>query len=123
MSWLPYLYLQGILTQGIIPCMLVSPLKTYRTTTIQLEGHQVRRQRLDVMMDFVTEEQLEELHGLLHEESRKISSTRLQTHIYVRDAEATARLFQEKCRETRNYWGENLFPLPEPCTSSRESRY
>jgi hypothetical protein len=77
---------------------------------------------MDVMMDFLTEEQMEEMRGLLHEESLKISTTRLQTHIYVRNAEATAKLFQEKCRETRTYWRQRLFPLPEPCVLSHESR-
>jgi hypothetical protein len=122
-SWLFYLYLQGLLTQGIIPCMLVSLLKTYPTTSIQLEGRQVKRQRLDVMMDFVTAEQLEELQGLLREESVKISPTRLRTHIYVSNAAAIAKLFQEEYTETLHHWTESLFLLPEPYTLSHDGRY
>jgi hypothetical protein len=123
MSWLLYLYLHGILTQGIRPCMLVSPIKTYLTTTIQLEGRELRRQKLEVMMDFMTEEQREEVEALLHEESKRISATRLQTHIYVSNAKATAKLFQEKYEETIHYWVQGPYLLPEPCTLSHESRY
>jgi hypothetical protein len=53
----------------------------------------VKRQRLDVIMDFTTEEQLQELQRVLREESVKISATRLQTHIYVSSATAMAKLF------------------------------
>jgi hypothetical protein len=67
---------------------------------MQLEGRQVKRQRLDVMMDFTTEEQLQELQGVLREESEKISPARLRTHIFVSNAAAMAKLFQEKYTET-----------------------
>jgi hypothetical protein len=103
--------------------MLLSPLKTYPTTTIELEGRNVRLQRIDVIMDFVDEEQRMELENLLHADAVKISSTRLQTHIYVRNARATANLFQEKYAYTRDVWEENQIPLPEPCTLSHNGRY
>jgi hypothetical protein len=106
MSWLPYLYLHGIHSEDIPPCMLLSPVKLYRPTTIQLERRNVRRQRMDVIMDFLEEEQLEQLHILLHEGSTKLNPTRLRTHIYVHDAETTAALFQQKCEDTKNRWRE-----------------
>jgi hypothetical protein len=56
-SWLFYLFFQGVLTKGIIPSMLVS-LKTYPNTTLHLEGREIKRQRLDVVIDFTTEEGL-----------------------------------------------------------------
>jgi hypothetical protein len=122
-SWLFYLYFQGLLTQGIIPCMLVSPIKTYPNTTIQLEGRQVKRQRLDVIMDFATEEHLQELQRLLREDCKKISPTRLQAHIYVCNAAAMAKRFQQKYPETVEHWVQHSYIIPEPCTLSHDGRY
>jgi hypothetical protein len=122
-SWLFYLYFQGLVTQGIIPCMLVSPIKTYPTTTLHLEGRELKRQKLDVMMDFTTEENLLELRHVMHEESRVISPTRLRTHIYVRNAKDMCTFFQDKYPETVHIWRENMLNLPETCTVTHDGTY
>jgi hypothetical protein len=103
-SWLFYQYFQGVPTEGIIPCMLVSPFKTYPTTTLHVEGRELKRQRLDVVMDFTTEESLEEMHRVLHEESARISDKRLQAHIYVRNAKDMCKFFQDKYPETEKQY-------------------
>jgi hypothetical protein len=103
--------------------MLVSPFMTYSTTTLHLGGRQIKRQRLGVIMDFTTEEGLQELHHVLHEESVVISAKRLQTHIYVRSARQMCNVFQDKYPETAELWRRNMFILPERCAVSHDGRY
>jgi hypothetical protein len=95
-SWLFYLYFQGVPTEAIIPRMLVSPFKTYPTTTVHVEDREFKRQRLDVVMDFTTEEGLEEMRHVLHADSVVMGRKRLRTHIYVRQVPRDCRALEQQ---------------------------
>jgi hypothetical protein len=66
-SWLFHQCFDGRVTKGIIPCVLVRSERVYEATTFSLGGREIIRYRIEVLMDFTTEDGLQELLPLLHD--------------------------------------------------------
>jgi hypothetical protein len=117
-SWLFYQYFEGVITEGIIPCVLVRPFKTYTTATFHADGRDLKRQWLDVLMDFTTEESLQEVRLILNEECTVLGPKCLQTRIHAIDAKQMCRFFQYKHGKPAEIWKRKQIHTPELCSVS-----
>jgi hypothetical protein len=91
-SWLFHQYFDGLMTAGI-PCLLVRVVKMYTPTTFQIDGCTVKRQRIEVLMDFTTDDGLNEILPTLNEGCELRGPKQLQTYIYASNAEQMCRFF------------------------------
>jgi hypothetical protein len=73
-SWLFHQYFDGLMTEGIIPLLIVRPEKTYEETTFRIGGRNVKRQMVEVLMDFTSEDGLNEIMPTLNEGGELVTS-------------------------------------------------
>jgi hypothetical protein len=99
------------MTAGI-PCLLVRVVKTYTPTTFHVGRRELKRQRIDVLMDFTTEDGLREIMPTLNEGCAMLGPKRLQTYIYANDARQMCRFFEYKYGETAQAWKSKNIDAP-----------
>jgi uncharacterized protein YebE (UPF0316 family) len=73
-SWLFHQYFDGLMTEGVIPLLIVRPEKTYEVTAFRIKGRNIKRQMVQVLMDFTTEEGLNEIMPTLKEGCQMVTS-------------------------------------------------
>jgi hypothetical protein len=64
----------------------------------------IKLQRIDVIMDFTSEEGLREVISTLNEGSELLSPKQLRTYIYASDADEMCYFFELKHGETTALW-------------------
>jgi hypothetical protein len=111
-SWLFHQYFDGLMTEGIIPLLIVRPEKTYEETTFRIGRRSIKRQMVQVLMDFTTEEGLNEVMPTLKEGCEMLSTKRLRTHIYANDAQQVCEFLELKHGETAALWRANSIDVP-----------
>jgi hypothetical protein len=77
-------YFDGLMTEGIIPCSLVRPERTYEWATFHVDGREIKRQQIDVLVDFTSEEGLQQVLHTLNKGCELLSPKRLRTHLRQR---------------------------------------
>jgi hypothetical protein len=103
-SWLFHQYFDGLVTKGIIPCLLVRPECAYEATTFSIGGREIILYRIVVLMDFTTEAGLEELLPYLHDGAELVGKKRLRTYIHASNPEEMCEFFRLKHKETTGVW-------------------
>jgi hypothetical protein len=78
-SWLFHQYFDGLVTEDIIPCLLVRPEKVFEAETLFVGGREVTRYRIQVFMDFTTEAGLQQILPLLHGAPTLVGTKQLRT--------------------------------------------
>jgi hypothetical protein len=78
-SWMFHQYFDWLNTEGIIPCLLVRPEKVYTPGTFVIRGPNIKRHRIDVLMDFTTEAVLQAVMRTLHEGCELVNPKWLRT--------------------------------------------
>jgi hypothetical protein len=101
MSWLGYLYFKG--EAGVVPCMLVCPTAIHEEEMIEVGEREVKRQKMDVTMEFHTKDNMEEMKDLLQGYT-EISDKCLKTSIYAQNAKTMAKNFHTHYIEVRKVW-------------------
>jgi hypothetical protein len=115
-SWRFHQYFDGLVTKGIIPCLLVRLERTYKAASFHLGGRDIKRQRIDVIMDFTSEEGLQEVLSTLNEGTELLSPKQLLPYIYASDAELMCKFFELKHGETAELWEAKRIDVQELLT-------
>jgi hypothetical protein len=118
-SWLFHQYFDGLVTRGIIPCVLVRPERVYEATTCSVVGRESIRYRIEVLMDFTSEDGLQELLPYLHDGAELVGPKQLRTYIHAIDPQEMCRFFELKHGETKAAWKKKA-KMSAPLQVSRE---
>jgi hypothetical protein len=111
-SWLFHQYFYGLMTEDNIPLLIVRPEKTYEDTESRVKKRSVKRQRVQVLIDFTTHEELKEILPTLHEGCERLSPTQLRAHLYARDGKQMCEFLKLKYHETAALWRQNKIAVP-----------
>jgi hypothetical protein len=97
-SWRFHDYFDGLKVKPKnIPPMLIRPEKSYVETDVEVNGNIIKRQRIDLIMDFTSVKGCEDPEAWL-------SPTRVRTHIYSTDPVEMGHFFELKYAETAKKW-------------------
>jgi hypothetical protein len=103
-TWLFHQYLDGLVTKGILPCLLIRPERAYEATTFSIGGREIILYRIEVLMDFTTEAGLEELLPHLHDGAVLEGAKQVRTYIHASDPVKMCEFFKLKHKETTGVW-------------------
>jgi hypothetical protein len=103
-SWLFHQYFDGLVTQAIIPLLLVRPVRVCEAETLLVGGREIIRFRIEVTMDFTTEAGLHQILPLLHGTPTLEGTKRLRTYIHAIDPRKMCTFFAHKYEETTQAW-------------------
>jgi hypothetical protein len=103
-SWLFHQYFDGLVTHDIIPLLLVRPWRVWGEETLLVGGREITRFRIEVYMDFTTEEGLQQILPLLHGTPTMDGPKRLRTYIHAINPEEMCQFFALKYEETAQEW-------------------
>jgi hypothetical protein len=97
-------YFDGLVTQGIIPLLLVRPVRVFEAERLFVGDREVIRFRIEVYMDFTTEAGLHQILPLLHGTPTMDGTKRLRTYIHAIEPREMCSFFALKYTETTACW-------------------
>jgi hypothetical protein len=95
----------------------------YKETTFAVGGREVVRYRIEVLMDFTTEDGLQELLPLLHDAPELVGPKQLRKYIHAIDPQEMCRFFELKHGETKQAWKKAKMTEPGFLDVEYECRY
>jgi hypothetical protein len=83
-----------------------------RASGWELNGQIVKRQKVEVLMDFLTEEGCTQISSRLKEGYEMITPKQVRAHVYCIDAEKMCFYLTLKHAETAQHWVNNSVDVP-----------
>jgi hypothetical protein len=112
-SWLFLKHFYGLnVVPASTPQFLIRAVKSYEGELMELNDQIVTRQRIDVIMDFLTRDGCTKIRSGLNDGYEVESTAQVRTHIYCVDAERMCYFLALKHAETAEMWEKHGITVP-----------